>query len=180
MKFWKKTDEVLWKIWWNFENSLMKFWKEIDEILARIRWNFENTLVKSWEKFWKKVNEVFWKTLWLLRRRKKKLLRGGPWKPHKLGLFSPLLTPLFHEHSHKVFGVLLYAISDSCDSSEENLGEILRKMWWNLEKNLGKLWEKFGEILEKNWSFSENLVKSGEQFCEKHWGKFGKILRTVL
>ncbi len=40
----------------------------------------------------------------------------GPWRPHKLRLFSPLLTPLFHEHSDRVFGALLYAISESCDT----------------------------------------------------------------
>ncbi len=40
----------------------------------------------------------------------------GLWTPHKLKLFSPLLTPLFNEHSHRVFGVLLYAISEFCDN----------------------------------------------------------------
>ncbi len=37
-------------------------------------------------------------------------------RPHKLRLFSPLFTPLFHEHSRRVFGVLLYAILEFCDT----------------------------------------------------------------
>ncbi len=36
--------------------------------------------------------------------------------PHKVRLFSPSLTPLFREHSHRVFSVLLYAISDFFDT----------------------------------------------------------------
>ncbi len=39
---------------------------------------------------------------------------------------------------------------------------------------------KFREILENNcWSFTENLVKSWEQFCEKLWKKFREILREI-
>ncbi len=51
----------------------------------------------------------------------------GPWRPHKLRLFGPLLTPLFHEHSHRVFGLLLYAILQSCDS--EFAGQVVYKPW---------------------------------------------------
>ncbi len=51
----------------------------------------------------------------------------GPWRPPKLRLFSPLLTLLFHEHSRRVFGVLLYAISDSCDT--DVAGQVLYKPW---------------------------------------------------
>ncbi len=39
----------------------------------------------------------------------------GQWRPHKLRLSSPLLTPLFHKHSHSVFGILLYAESYDTD-----------------------------------------------------------------
>ncbi len=52
---------------------------------------------------------------------------GGPWRPHKLRLFSTLLTPLFNEHSHRVFGVLLFAISESCDT--DFAGQIIYKPW---------------------------------------------------
>ncbi len=44
---------------------MVKFLQKIYEILERIRWNFENTLVKFWEKYWKKVDEVLWKIWWL-------------------------------------------------------------------------------------------------------------------
>ncbi len=49
------------------------------------------------------------------------------WRPHKLSLFSPLLTPLFHEHLHWVFGVLLYAISESCDT--DFVSQVVHKPW---------------------------------------------------
>ncbi len=39
-----------------------------------------------------------------------------PWRPHKLRLFNPLLTPLFHEHSQSVFIVLFYIISEIYDT----------------------------------------------------------------
>ncbi len=46
----------------------------------------------------------------------KRCCEEGPWRPRKLGLFSPLLTPLFHEHLRRLFSFLLYAISESCDT----------------------------------------------------------------
>ncbi len=50
----------------------------------------------------------------------------------------------------------------------------------NLLLSSVKLWEKFGEILKKNWwSFVENLVKNFEKNLEKFWKQFGKILRIV-
>ncbi len=49
----------------------------------------------------------------------------GPWISHELRLFSPMLTPLFHEHSHRVFHVLLYAISEFCDT--DFAGQIVYK-----------------------------------------------------
>ncbi len=52
---------------------------------------------------------------------------GGHWRPHKLRWFSPLLTPLFHEHSHRVFGMLLNAISESCDT--DFTGQVVYKPW---------------------------------------------------
>ncbi len=48
-----------------------------------------------------------------MHHHKKRCCEVGPLMPHKLRLFSPLLTPLFHEHSYRVFSVLLYAISES-------------------------------------------------------------------
>ncbi len=50
----------------------------------------------------------------------------NPFSP-LLNPFSPLLTPLFHEHSHRVFGVLLYAISKSCDT--DFTGQVIYKPW---------------------------------------------------
>ncbi len=55
------------------------------------------------------------------------LLYLGPWRPHKLRLFSPSLTPLFREHSQRVFGILLYAISESCDT--KFAGQVVYKPW---------------------------------------------------
>ncbi len=47
---------------------------------------------------------------------KKRCCEVGPCRPHNLRLFSPLLTPLFHEYAHGVFGELLYAISEFRDT----------------------------------------------------------------
>ncbi len=60
-----------------------------------------------------------------VKYKKGKCYEVGPWRPHKLRLFSPLLTPLFHEHSRRVFRVLLYAISESCDT--DFAGQIVYK-----------------------------------------------------
>ncbi len=57
----------------------------------------------------------------------KRCCEVGLWRPHKLRLFSPLLTFLFHEHSHRVFGVLLYAISKFCDT--DFAGQVVYKPW---------------------------------------------------
>ncbi len=51
-----------------------------------------------------------------LQGKRKKCCEVGPGRSHKIRLFSPLLTLLFYEHWHQVFGVLLYAISESCDT----------------------------------------------------------------
>ncbi len=51
----------------------------------------------------------------------------GPWRSHKLRLFSPLLTLLFQGHLHTVFGVLLYAISEFCDT--DFAGQVVYKPW---------------------------------------------------
>ncbi len=51
----------------------------------------------------------------------------GPRRCHKLKLFSPLLTRLFHEHSHWVLIILLYAISESCDT--DFAGQVVYKPW---------------------------------------------------
>ncbi len=64
--------------------------------------------------------------IWTIKK-KKKCCEVGPWRSHKLRLFSPLLTPLFHEHSHRVFGVLLYAISESFDTGFA--GQVVYKPW---------------------------------------------------
>ncbi len=45
---------------------------------------------------------------------KRRCCEVEPWRPHKLRL--PLLTPFFHKHSHQVFSVLLYVISESRDT----------------------------------------------------------------
>ncbi len=51
----------------------------------------------------------------------------GPSKPRKLRLFSPLLIPLFHEHSYSVFGILLYAMSESYGTVFA--GHVVYKPW---------------------------------------------------
>ncbi len=58
---------------------------------------------------------------------KKKKKWVGSWFPHKFRLFSPLLTSLFHEHSHRVFGALLYTISESCDTDFAD--QVVYKPW---------------------------------------------------
>ncbi len=47
--------------------------------------------------------------------------------PISSGCLSPLLTHLFYEHSHRVFGVLFYAISESCDT--DFAGQVVFKPW---------------------------------------------------
>ncbi len=43
-----------------------------------------------------------------------------------------------------------------------------------------KFWEKFGEILEKNWwSFAKHLVKNLEKTSMKFWEQFSEILRSI-
>ncbi len=51
----------------------------------------------------------------------------GTLKAHKLRLSSPLLTSLFREHSHRVFSVLFYAISESYDT--DFAGQVVYKPW---------------------------------------------------
>ncbi len=52
--------------------------------------------------------------------------------------------------------------------------------WWHIVENSVKFWKHIGKILESDcWNVRKNVVKSGEQFCEKLWEKFGKILRIV-
>ncbi len=51
----------------------------------------------------------------------------GARRLHKIRLFSPLLTSLFHDHLHRVFAVLLYAISGSCDI--DFAGQVVYKPW---------------------------------------------------
>ncbi len=64
-----------------------------------------------------KFLDFFFSTLRSLKTKKKRCCEGGPWRPYKLRLFCPLFTSLFHEHSHRVFSVLLYAILGSCDNN---------------------------------------------------------------
>ncbi len=64
----------------------------------------------------------------ILSKAKKKEKKGvGPWKPHELRLFSPLLTPLFREHSFRVFSVLFYVTSKSCETDFN--GQVVYKPW---------------------------------------------------
>ncbi len=58
---------------------------------------------------------------------KKRCCEVGPRRPHKLRLCSPLPTPLFHEHLHRVFGVLLYAVSEFCDTNFAS--QVVYKPW---------------------------------------------------
>ncbi len=55
MTFWRKCDEILWKVCWNLKKYLVKFWKKIGEVL-------EKNLVKFWEqlgqKLWGKLGEI--------------------------------------------------------------------------------------------------------------------------
>ncbi len=49
--------------------------------------------------------------------------------PISSSYFSPLLTPLFYDHPHRVFifGVLLYAILESCNT--DFAGQVVHKPW---------------------------------------------------
>ncbi len=100
----KKFQQILWKFWtkfiWIFEG--MYFW--------------EDCLKKIWLPCVFSVTSI-----------KKKCFEVVLWRPHKLRLFRPLFTPLFHEHLHGVFGVLLYAILESCDTNFA--GQVVYKPW---------------------------------------------------
>ncbi len=48
-------------------------------------------------------------------KKKKRCCEVAPWRPHK------------HEHSHRVFGILLYAISESCDT--DFTSQVVYKPW---------------------------------------------------
>ncbi len=51
----------------------------------------------------------------------------GPWRPHKIRQFSPLLTSLFHKYLHRVFNILLYVVLESCDINFA--GQVVYKPW---------------------------------------------------
>ncbi len=63
----------------------------------------------------------------------------------------------------------------------EYIGEIvwksLEKNWWSFVENLLASWEKFGEVLEKNW-WSEKSWWNLEENVVKYWERFGEILEN--
>ncbi len=53
--------EILKKMWWNFEKSLVNSWEIFGETLEKT-WSFRENLMKSWEQFgqklWEKLDEI--------------------------------------------------------------------------------------------------------------------------
>ncbi len=82
------------------------------------------TFEQIWRKFFCKIAKNFGSIM-------KKVLWGGTLKaPISSSYLASLFAPIFHEHSHKVFGILLYAISESCDTDFAGQGTYSWKMLW--------------------------------------------------
>ncbi len=54
-----------------------------------------------------------------------------PWRAYKLRLFSPLLIPLFHEHSHTVFSMLSQSLITSTSLARSFINLSYVNVLWN-------------------------------------------------
>ncbi len=103
------------------------FFRKICAVRKNCTYTGTNFWVRKTQKWWNFHGTVQCYGLMLHIAVKKRCCEGGTWSSHELRLFSQLLTPLFHDHSHRVFGVLLYATSESCDT--DLAGQVVYKPW---------------------------------------------------